>query len=258
MKEQELIEALKRLAPPQLACEWDNPGLLVGKGDREIDSVYLALDATSEAIANAARERCGMIITHHPMIFHAVKYVRGDDFTGKRIIAILEHNMEYYAMHTNFDSAVMGELVSRKLGIEPDMTLEPVTEDGRMGIGAVGTLRAPVTLEELTARVRAEFGLPPVRFYGDPAAKITRAAICPGAGSGMDGPAIAAGADVLITGDVSHHYGLDSLEKGLCIIDAGHHGLEHVFVDYMAGWFAENYPQIRIVRDQNASPFHVV
>ena len=53
MKCRELIEILEELAPVSLACDWDNPGLLAGRSDKEVRTVYLALDATDEALKAA-------------------------------------------------------------------------------------------------------------------------------------------------------------------------------------------------------------
>jgi len=259
MTAKELINTLEELAPPSLAMEWDNPGLLVGDADRELKSVYLALDATSDAISGAAENGCDMLITHHPMIFSPVKNVRADDFIGRRIIALIKNDITYYAMHTNFDSAVMGRIVSEKLGISVERALDPATEqEPSVGIGTVGTLDKAVTLAELALKVRREFDLPPVRYFGDGSALVGRAAICPGSGKSVASEALRAGAQVYITGDVDHHFGIDSVEKGLFVIDAGHHGLEHIFVDYMSDWFSANFPQIKISRDKNCSPFEVI
>ena len=82
--------------------------------------------------------------------------------------------------------------------------------------------------------------------------------MCPGSGKGMDGDVLEAGGQVFITGDVDHHYGIDCVEKGICVIDAGHHGLEHIFVPFMEQWMQENCPEIETVTDGNQSPFFVV
>ena len=87
---------------------------------------------------------------------------------------------------------------------------------------------------------------------------ISRAALCPGSGKSETGSALRSGAQVYITGDVDHHFGIDCVEKGIAVIDAGHHGLEHIFVDFMARWFEENYPDVRVVRDNNSSPFQTI
>lgn len=43
-------------------------------------------------------------------------------------------------------------------------------------------------------------------------------------------PAVSKAADVLVTGDIGHHEGLDALEQNLAVIDAGHYGTEYFFI----------------------------
>ena len=57
---------------------------------------------------------------------------------------------------------------------------------------------------------------------GTPSDGVTRVAVIPGSGGGFIGPAADAGADVLVTGDVSHHQARHATERGLAIIDPGH------------------------------------
>ena len=45
MRCDEVIAVLKELAPEQLACDWDNPGLLAGRSDKEVKTIYLALES---------------------------------------------------------------------------------------------------------------------------------------------------------------------------------------------------------------------
>lgn len=68
----------------------------------------------------------------------------------------------------------------------------------------------------------------------------------------MDADVLKAGSQVFITGDVDHHYGIDCVEKEICVIDAGHHGLEHIFVPYMEQWLKENCPEIQTVTDRQS------
>ena len=60
--------------------EWDNVGLQVGRSDKEVKRIYLALDATDEVIEEAADWGADMLITHHPMIFKAMKKINDEDF----------------------------------------------------------------------------------------------------------------------------------------------------------------------------------
>ena len=74
----------------------------------------------------------------------------------------------------------------------------------------------------------------------------------------MSGAAIAKGCDCLITGDIDHHEGIDAISNGLMIIDAGHHGLEHIFVEYMADYLSSCLDNVRIQYEKNISPFQVI
>lgn len=260
MQSRELIEKLERLAPPEYAESWDNPGLLVGSAGREVHKVYIALDADGEAVDRAVLYGCDMILTHHPLLFSAIKSIRDEDFIGHRLITMIENRINYYAMHTNFDVAVMADLAADRLKLQNKKPLAMVreTEDGLKGIGTTGDLAEEMTLAELAAFVRKAFDLPQVRCYGDSETRIRRVSMCPGSGKGMDRDVLKSGGQVFITGDVDHHYGIDCVEKGICVIDAGHHGLEHIFVSFMDKWLHENCPGIETVTDTNQSPFFVV
>ena len=62
----------------------------------------------------------------------------------------------------------------------------------------------------------------------------------------------------MITGDIGHHNGLDAMEQGLAIIDAGHYGVEKLFVPYMADFFADQMPELFVIKAVQNPPFHVV
>ena len=65
---QQLYEAMKQIAPLELAEHWDNPGLLVDCGGG-VRRVLVALDITPEVVAEAAEKHCEAIVSHHPVIF---------------------------------------------------------------------------------------------------------------------------------------------------------------------------------------------
>ena len=94
----------------------------------------------------------------------------------------------------------------------------------------------------LAKRVKEKFSLPFAAVYGQelyeekPAERI---AVCPGAGGSEISQAVKKGAQVLITGDIGHHTGIDAAAQGLMVIDAGHYGLEYVFMDFMEQYLKE-------------------
>ena len=104
MKCKEIVKILEQLSPGKYACEWDNVGLLVGRKDKEIHRIMIALDASKDVVILAVKENVDMLITHHPMIFSAIKQINEEQFIGEKVLSLAEKGICYYAMHTNFDS----------------------------------------------------------------------------------------------------------------------------------------------------------
>ena len=246
MKVTEWTERLERLAPVSCGCQWDNPGLLAGRGEKEVAKILIALDATDEVVNMAVENRVDLLLTHHPLIFKAMKKINDQDFIGRRLIKLIQADISYYAMHTNFDAApgCMADLAAEKLGLLKTVPLEVMGEaDGAAyGIGKVGNLAKELTLKQLADKVKEGFGLSSVMVYGyrQTDKPVRRIAVCPGSGKGMTEAAIEAGAQVLVTGDMGHHDGIDGAANGLAVMDAGHYGLEHMFVDFMEAYCAEH------------------
>ncbi len=256
----EIMQILEEQSPVSYACDWDNVGLLVGDPQKEVKRIYIALDATDQVIEEAAAMEADLLLTHHPMIFRGIKKISSDDFTGRRIIKLIQNDMAYYAMHTNFDVMGMADLSAAMLGLEDCRVLDVtcVSEEKEEGIGRVGKLMQPMTLKRCAEFVEAAFSLEQVKVFGEPEKVITRAAVSPGSGKSEIGNAIAAQADVLITGDIDHHDGIDAVAQGLCIIDAGHYGLEHIFVNYMKDYLEKRCSGIEVSVQQLTFPFWVI
>jgi putative NIF3 family GTP cyclohydrolase 1 type 2 len=87
-------------------------------------------------------------------------------------------------------------------------------------------------------RLAAGLPSPHLRVAGDPDALVRRVAACGGAGDGLVGAALAAGADVYVTGDLRHHVALDALTLGLALVDAGHYATEAAALPGLAGTLA--------------------
>ncbi len=260
MKCREVITKLEELSPQKYAADWDNVGLLIGTKEREITHVYVALDATEEVIENAISCGAEMILTHHPMIFTPLRRITNDDFTGRRVIRIIHHDLCLYAMHTNFDVMGMADAAADELGLRKRRVLSVTYEDeiAKEGFGRVGRLPNVMTLEECVAHVKKCFHLEHVTVYGDLHAMVENAAVCPGSGKGMTDDALLAGADVFITGDVGHHNGIDMVAQGMAVIDAGHFGIEKLFIPYMQEFLRRELPTLKVTGHTGASPAVII
>ncbi|HCW22511.1 MAG TPA: Nif3-like dinuclear metal center hexameric protein [Lachnospiraceae bacterium] len=257
---QEIITQLNEFCSPSLAEDWDNPGLQAGRTDLEVSSVYLAVDATSKVIEDAIRSDCDLILTHHPLLFNGVKHVTDKDYIGKRILTLLQNDMALFSMHTNFDVLAMAAEAADRLGLLDTQVLEVTYEDAisREGLGRIGALPEHMSLEECAQLVREKFAIPHVRFYGDPDQPLVRCAILPGSGHDEIDLALEKGADVMITGDITHHVGLDAVEKGICVIDAGHYGIEKIFVPYMKEFLEKQMPALEVHTAPEMEPFNEI
>ncbi len=262
MKCEKIIEKLEQLYPLKFAAPWDNPGLQVGDKEQEIHTIYLALDATDEVIDHAAQEGANLLITHHPMIFSGIKSVTADHFIGRRVIRMIQKNLCYYAAHTNYDVAKMADLSASYLELLSYEILsisycDPQTRQ-KEGYGRVGNLRREMELERYADMVKSAFFLREVKVFGDPKKKIRRVAILPGSGKSMISDAIKAGADVIITGDIDHHTGIDAVAQGIAVIDAGHYGTEYIFMDQMEQELKKEFPDLTVKKEPFQIPFWMV
>lgn len=94
------------------------------------------------------------------------------------------------------------------------------------GLGRLGRLPHPMTVGAVAQRLRTALPSPHLRVAGDVRRDVTRVAACGGAGDSLIGAAIAADAELYITGDLRHHPTLDAMTQGLALIDAGHYATE--------------------------------
>ncbi len=260
MRCEEVIRKLEELSPVSYAEGWDNPGLLAGRKEKEIKKIYIALDATTDVIEEAIRQGADMLLTHHPLIFKGIKKVNTDDFVGRRILRLIQKDICYYAMHTNFDVMGMADAAADVLHLKKREVLEITFEDeiAKEGFGRIGKMPQIMTLDECAAYVKKVFGIEWVKVFGDGDMEIETAAVLPGSGKSMIESAISKGADVLITGDIDHHDGIDAWERKMAVIDAGHYGLEQIFVSYMEEYIKRELGGLEICVQQPKSPFRIV
>ena len=257
---QEIIETLEARYPGSCAMDWDNVGLLVGRRKKEVHRIYVAVDATDEVIEEAIEAQADMLVTHHPMIFSGMKQITEDDFIGRRVLRLIQNDIAYYAMHTNFDVMGMADLAADYLGISDTRVLEitSVSETGEEGIGRYGSLKKEMTVRECCEEVKQAFSLENVKVFGDLERKVKTAAISPGSGRSVISNALQAGVDVLITGDIDHHEGIDAVAQKLTVIDAGHYGVEHIFIPYMEQYLKREAKELEIAVQPLTFPFQII
>ncbi|MFC5532145.1 Nif3-like dinuclear metal center hexameric protein [Cohnella yongneupensis] len=106
------------------------------------------------------------------------------------------------------------------------------------GLGRVGLLPTPETLDEFAERVKRAFDVPFVRVVGDGSRQIRKVAVLGGSGARYIRHASFAGADVLVTGDIDYHTAHDAEVAGLALVDPGHNA-EKIMKPKTAEWLQE-------------------
>ncbi|MBQ5668803.1 MAG: Nif3-like dinuclear metal center hexameric protein, partial [Peptococcaceae bacterium] len=125
------LKALEQWAPLSYAEEWDNCGLQVGRRDKVIGKVMIALTPGEAAIQAAVDANVDLLLTHHPMIFKPTKTVTTDHVLGKSIIKLIQNDINLYCAHTNLDMAVGGvnDVLAKALQLQDVAVLENITEE---------------------------------------------------------------------------------------------------------------------------------
>lgn len=152
----------------------------------------------------------------------------------------LEYVSEY-RLETILPEKLVPQVVRTMLAAHPyeeaAYDLYPMLNTGAaLGLGRIGELPDRTSLGKLALAVKADLGASYIRIAGDAGKVISRVAVCGGSGADLIGEAVAAGADVLITGDVKYHEAQEALAAGLALIDAGHFFTERPVVAVLAGY----------------------
>lgn len=126
-----LAQIVQKIAPIDLACDWDNPGLQVGSPDQKIKRIGLALDATEKTLQAAAKAGCDLLFSHHPLIFKAIKKIDISSYPGTVIAKAISLGIAVFSAHTNWDSSSQGvaQALADRLGLEEREPLEPISRN---------------------------------------------------------------------------------------------------------------------------------
>ena len=223
----DLLALVEETAPAALAESWDNVGLLVGDRDAAVRKVWLALEVTEPVIEAAAAANVDVILTHHPLIFSAMKRVTAQDATGRMVLSLAKAGISVVSAHTNLDAAQGGvndclaaKLELTEIGLLPDFSC-----------GRTGLLPAPMTAEETLGWIEKKLDPSVLRATVLPQGKLHRVALCSGAGGDAMEAAKAWGADFLLVGEAKYHEALEAAQMGLFLVEAGHDSTENVVLE---------------------------
>lgn len=248
----DFCRAMEELAPQALALEYDNPGLIVGTKRQEISRVLVALDCTVSVVEEAKSLGCQLVLTHHPLLFRAVKKISPDDPLTAPVWELIRNDIAMFAAHTNLDSAEGGvnTTLCRLLGV---INEEPVPPDM---LCRAGELEEPCSFTELVSRVAKVLDAHPLA--AGPERQVRRVMVCGGSGGSEYRHAAAVGADVLITGECRHNEAIEAVFAGVNVIVAGHYETERIVLPPLMERLKERFPGAEFILSREGGPLRAL
>jgi dinuclear metal center YbgI/SA1388 family protein len=243
-----IAEFLEHFAPPRLAEEWDNVGLLVGNTARPVERLMTCLTLTPDSVGEAVAERTDLVVTHHPLPFRPLRRVTSDSVEGRLLLELIEARIAVYSPHTAFDSTGRGinQRLAEGLGLDAIEALIAGADDPAIGTGRCGKLAEPLKLAELAERTGRFVSIQTVQVVGDPERSISKVAV----GCGSAGELLAVARDLhcdcFVTGETRFHSCLEAEASGIALILVGHFASERFAVERLAELLASQFPSATV------------
>ena len=212
------------------------PNGLQVEGRRRVNRIATGVTASLELLEAAVEWKADAVLVHHGYFWKG----EAPAVTGmkhRRLRTLLSNDINLFAYHLPLDShPEFGNNVQlgKRLGW---------IADGRFGENDMGWLSAlpfPVTLEGLSAHIENVLGRAPL-VVGDLQSEVRRVAWCTGGAQGYFDDAVAAGADVYLSGEISEQTTHIARETGVAYIAAGHHATERYGVHALGEHLAETF-----------------
>ena len=249
-KVKEIRDYFNKIYPFYMKFDFDNIGMLVGYCEKEVHRAVVALDITDDVIDEAVKSGAELIVSHHPLLFHAIKRVTDDDDRGRKIIRMIENGISAICLHTTLDTAeggvndaLMAALGGKVLGLLDPHGCHP---DGTpYGVSRIGELPESCEFDEFLAATKKALNSNGLRYHyaGKPVKKL---ACCGGAGGSDLKKAFEAGCDTYVTADLKYDHFLWAKETGINLIDADHFCTENVVVTILRDALASEFPDIDV------------
>lgn len=200
----EVVDALERFAPLPLQEDYDNAGLQVGLTETEVSGALLCLDVTEKIVDEAVAYGCNLIVSHHPLIFRKLAHITDADHVQRTVTKAIKNDITIVSMHTNLDNAAGGVnfKIAEKIGLSDVRFLE---KGAASGSGVIGTLADPMPPAEFMTMLKRTFDVESIQANQLLKRKISRVALCGGAGAFLLERAIGNGADAFVTGEMHYH-----------------------------------------------------
>ena len=245
----EVLTFLETLAPRSRKMDWDNVGLLCGSRRSQVTKILVALDPFEGVCQEAAAWGAELIVTHHPLIFQALKSITDETSIGRSIQLLCRDGISAINAHTNLDCAPGGvnDRLATALGLSNIQVIDPIGVDAEgqeWGLLRKGTVTEQ-TLSDFLPTVKAALGCDGLR-YVDGGKSVHKVAVGGGACASELMDAYRAGCDTFVTSDVKYNQFWDAKDLGMSLIDAGHFYTENPITACLAEKIAAKFPEVTV------------
>ncbi|MCQ2455222.1 MAG: Nif3-like dinuclear metal center hexameric protein [Clostridia bacterium] len=237
IKVNDILEFLKNKYPFESACDFDNVGLLVGDKNDTVKKVLVCLDADMSAVNEAVKSGANLIVTHHPVIFDALKTVTGESV----VMNLIRNNISVISVHTNFDVAENG-VNDILCSLLPIFNVRKFKADDGYLLNYAETDIENANL--LAEKLRLILGFSVRYVEGRPIKKLL---ICSGSGGNFIGDVIKNGFDALITADVKYNQFVEAKNNNISLFDAGHYATENVCIKPLCKILSDNFAKTQFI-----------
>lgn len=246
---------IEKLAPVNIACDWDNVGLIVGNLNDEVKKIMVTLDVDRFVVNEAAKEGVNLIVSHHPLMFNPIRKLTSQDEFQSVLIELVKNGISLYSAHTNLDSARGGlnDFLAQKMGLTNTKVLDVTGENelGEYGFGRFAKLYKEERLIDIVRKCKETFELDAVKYCGDDNRVIKTVAVNSGGGSSSMEKCFENNIDLFITGDFKYNTIREAYERGLAVIDAGHYNTEKIVMDLFYDYLSKQFNDVPIIKSKS-------
>ncbi len=240
----QVIAALERVAPLELAGEWDNVGCLFAPvQSRRIQRILLTIDASPAVVDEAIRQRIDLIVSYHPPLFQPVKRLHPADVLQARLLKLIEARIAVYSPHTALDAVSGGVNDWLVAGVrqQDESTVSIIDE----GPGRRVEFKRGLVADEFIGRIRDWLAVPYLRVARPEgrSRRIKSVAIC--AGAGFSALAHVA-ADAYLTGEMKHHDILAAVAAGAWVVLSEHTHTERGYLPVLQRSLEQELPASQV------------
>lgn len=233
---QQVCQFLDAFAPPALAEDWDNVGLLIGDRALPVKKIMTCLTVTPETVQEAIRRQVDLLVSHHPLPFRPLQKITSDSVASRLVWELAGSQISVYSPHTAFDSTHEGinDQLAELIGLQRPRPLKPTANDPEQGAGRWGSLELALPVSGLTGRLKQGLGIERVQVSESDDRPVSRIGVACGSGGSFLSAASFRGCDGFITGEANFHTVLEARALGIVLMLVGHFASERFAVERLA------------------------